>query len=113
MLGTTRRFRAHILSFFPLVDQLTSQCVQCVLYEGCVSLTPTLSLSLSLSLARSLSQAAVLGVNDPVWGEKIGAILVLSTEGASRGADAALGEIKKWMEKEVAAYKVPRVWLLQ
>ena len=55
----------------------------------------------------------MLGVNDPVWGEKIGAILVLSTEGASRGADAALGEIKKWMEREVAAYKVPRVWLLQ
>jgi hypothetical protein len=60
-----------------------------------------------------VEQAAVLGVDDAVWGEKIGAIVVLSTEGAKRGNIAALAEIKKWMEKEVATYKVPRVWLLQ
>jgi hypothetical protein len=60
-----------------------------------------------------VEQAAVLGVDDAVWGEKIGAIVVLSTEGAKRGNNAALAEIKKWVEKEVATYKVPRVWLLQ
>ena len=48
-----------------------------------------------------------------MWGEKIGAIVVLSTEGASLGGDEGLSQIKEWMEKEMASYKVPRVWLVQ
>lgn len=48
-----------------------------------------------------------------MWGEKIGAIIVLSTEGAALGTDEGLTQVREWMESKVASYKVPRTWLVQ
>jgi malonyl-CoA/methylmalonyl-CoA synthetase len=60
-----------------------------------------------------VEEAVVLGVDDEVWGEKIGAIVVLSAEAASMPSAVPQAAILEWMESEVASYKVPRVWLVQ
>lgn len=47
--------------------------------------------------------AAVTGIADPVWGSKIAAVLVLSTA-------VSEGELDAWCRRELAGYKIPRVW---
>jgi long-chain acyl-CoA synthetase len=56
----------------------------------------------------SVVEAAVIGIPDPVFGEEVGAAVVLRP-GATETAD----DIRDYLKREVAAYKYPRkVWLL-
>ena len=48
-------------------------------------------------------ECAVVGVEDPVWGERVGAALVLRA-----GGRLTLESLKNWAKDRLAAYKIPR-----
>lgn len=49
-----------------------------------------------------IEECAVVGVEDPVWGERVSAALVLKA-----GSDLTFDLFKKWSEKRLAKYKIP------
>jgi long-chain acyl-CoA synthetase len=54
----------------------------------------------------AVSEAAVVGVEDPSMGEEVGAAIVLK-----EGADADADDIRGFVKERVAAYKYPRkIW---
>ena len=50
----------------------------------------------------AIKECAVIGVEDPEWGERIGAVLILR-----RGGELTLEELRVWGKKRLAPYKVP------
>jgi malonyl-CoA/methylmalonyl-CoA synthetase len=49
-----------------------------------------------------IKECAVIGVEDPEWGERVGAALVLH-----RGQDLSLEDVRIWGKQRLAPYKVP------
>jgi malonyl-CoA/methylmalonyl-CoA synthetase len=49
-----------------------------------------------------IEECAVVGVEDPVWGERVSAALVLKA-----GKGLTLDLLKKWSEERLAKYKIP------
>jgi len=49
-----------------------------------------------------IEECAVVGVEDPVWGERVSAALVLKA-----GSDLTFDLLKKWSEERLAKYKIP------
>lgn len=54
-----------------------------------------------------VSEAAVVGMPDPIWGE-VGVAVCVAVAGASPGPD----ELREWLEPRLARYKLPRHFLL-
>jgi malonyl-CoA/methylmalonyl-CoA synthetase len=52
----------------------------------------------------SIAEVAVVGVEDPVWGERVGALIV-----ENPGNDITPGWIKGWAGRYLAPYKLPTV----
>ena len=50
----------------------------------------------------AVQECAVIGIEDPEWGERVGAALILQ-----RGEDLTLAELRTWGKKRLAPYKVP------
>jgi len=50
-----------------------------------------------------IAECAVIGVEDPVWGESVTAVIVLA-EGRSLTYEA----LKQWCKGEMSAYKIPK-----
>jgi malonyl-CoA/methylmalonyl-CoA synthetase len=50
----------------------------------------------------AIRECAVIGIEDPEWGERVGAALILQ-----RGEDITLAEIRTWGKTRLATYKVP------
>jgi malonyl-CoA/methylmalonyl-CoA synthetase len=50
----------------------------------------------------AIKECAVIGIEDPEWGERVGAALILQ-----RGEDITLAEIRTWGKTRLATYKVP------
>ena len=53
-----------------------------------------------------ISEVAVLGVPDPVWGEVGLAVCVLR-----EGADAAGVDLRSWLDGRMARYKLPKTFI--
>ena len=53
-----------------------------------------------------ISEAAVLGIPDPVWGEVGIAVCV-----AREGADVAGIDLKSWLDGRMARYKLPKTFV--
>jgi len=51
-----------------------------------------------------ITDAAVLGVEDPTWGQKVAAVLVLRSGSPKMG----LEEVKKWVSDKLPSYQAPR-----
>ena len=51
---------------------------------------------------RDIKECAVVGVEDPEWGERVCAAVVLKTNGS-----LTLRELRNWAKEQIAAYKVP------
>jgi len=51
----------------------------------------------------AIAECAVVGVEDPDWGERICVAVELSS-----GAELELGELQRWAKERLAPYKVPR-----
>ncbi len=49
-----------------------------------------------------IKECAVVGLEDPEWGERVCAAVVLKTNGP-----LTLGELRNWAKEQIAAYKVP------
>ena len=49
-----------------------------------------------------IEECAVVGVEDPVWGERVSAALVLKA-----GKGLTFDSLKKWSEERLAKYKIP------
>ena len=49
-----------------------------------------------------VEECAVVGVEDPVWGERVGAALVIRP-----GSHLTLGSIMRWAKDRLASYKIP------
>ncbi|MBE0642836.1 MAG: o-succinylbenzoate--CoA ligase [Bacteroidetes bacterium] len=52
----------------------------------------------------AVHETAVTGVEDADWGQKIAAAIVCH-------ADLTVAELEDWCRREMAGYKIPRVWL--
>ena len=50
----------------------------------------------------AIKECAVVGIEDPEWGERVGAALILES-----GEDLNLAELRSWGKKRLAPYKVP------
>jgi malonyl-CoA/methylmalonyl-CoA synthetase len=50
----------------------------------------------------ALKECAVIGIEDPEWGERVAAALILQS-----GEDLTLEELRTWGKKRLAPYKVP------
>jgi malonyl-CoA/methylmalonyl-CoA synthetase len=50
----------------------------------------------------AIKECAVMGIEDPEWGERVGAALILQ-----RGEDLTLEELRTWGKRRLAPYKVP------
>jgi malonyl-CoA/methylmalonyl-CoA synthetase len=50
----------------------------------------------------AIKECAVIGIEDPEWGERVGAALILQ-----RGKELTLAELRTWGKKRLAPYKVP------
>jgi malonyl-CoA/methylmalonyl-CoA synthetase len=50
----------------------------------------------------AIKECAVIGIEDPEWGERVGAALILQ-----RGEDLTLEELRTWGKRRLAPYKVP------
>ena len=61
----------------------------------------------ALSSFPGVLQAAVVGVPDPIWGERVHAVVV--------GAPGAVSEsdLREHAREQIAAYKVPKTWTIQ
>ena len=53
-----------------------------------------------------VNDVAVMGLNDPIWGQRVFALLVLKTHHASR---FNLNEFKAWCRASLPKYQVPSV----
>jgi len=51
-----------------------------------------------------ITDAAVLGVEDPTWGQKVAAVLVLRSGSPKMGVE----EVKKWVSDKLPSYQAPR-----
>ena len=51
----------------------------------------------------AIAECAVVGVNDPEWGERVSAAVELR-----EGRSLSLDELQRWARTELAAYKVPK-----
>ncbi len=49
----------------------------------------------------------MVGIPDEEWGELIGASLILADQSVS------IDSVKKWMKDKIAAYKLPRKYIVQ
>lgn len=52
----------------------------------------------------NIAEAAVVGIADPTWGERVGAAVVFKNE-------APFEQIADFLKPRLADYKIPRVWL--
>ena len=50
----------------------------------------------------AIKECAVIGIDDPEWGERVGAALILQS-----GGDLTLAELRTWGKTRLAPYKVP------
>ncbi|UCG21739.1 MAG: acyl-CoA synthetase [Deltaproteobacteria bacterium] len=50
----------------------------------------------------AIKECAVVGIEDPEWGERVGAALILES-----GEDLTLAELRTWGKRRLAPYKVP------
>ena len=50
----------------------------------------------------SIRDCAVVGLADPEWGQRVGAVVVLRA-----GTELALEELRTWAKERLATYKVP------
>jgi malonyl-CoA/methylmalonyl-CoA synthetase len=50
----------------------------------------------------AIKECAVIGIEDPEWGERVGAALILQS-----GEDLNLAELRTWGKRRLAPYKVP------
>jgi len=50
----------------------------------------------------AIKECAVIGIEDPEWGERVGAALILQS-----GEDLKLAELRTWGKRRLAPYKVP------
>ena len=55
----------------------------------------------------AVSECAVVGVEDPEWGERVAAAIV-----PSQGSDLDLESLRSWGKERLATYKVPSCLLL-
>jgi malonyl-CoA/methylmalonyl-CoA synthetase len=49
-----------------------------------------------------IKECAVVGVEDPEWGERVSAALILK-----QGKDLSLASLRRWAKEQLASYKVP------
>lgn len=54
-----------------------------------------------------IKECAVVGLEDPEWGERVGAAVVLN-----QGSDLTLGSLRQWARERLAVYKIPTQMLL-
>jgi acyl-CoA synthetase (AMP-forming)/AMP-acid ligase II len=57
----------------------------------------------AITLHPAVAQCAVVGVPDPVWGERVHAVLVLQP-----GAELSHEELREYCRQHIAGYKLPR-----
>jgi malonyl-CoA/methylmalonyl-CoA synthetase len=50
----------------------------------------------------AIKECAVIGIEDPEWGERVGAALILQS-----GEDLKLAELRTWGKRRLAPHKVP------
>jgi malonyl-CoA/methylmalonyl-CoA synthetase len=55
----------------------------------------------------AVSECAVVGIEDPEWGERVGAAVVLEP-----GAELTLESLRQWSRERLAVYKAPSRLLL-
>jgi malonyl-CoA/methylmalonyl-CoA synthetase len=55
----------------------------------------------------AVKDCAVVGVDDPEWGERVCTAVVAASTTQSDSADS----LKEWLAERIAAYKVPRRWM--
>ena len=55
----------------------------------------------------AVKDCGVVGIPDEEWGELIGASLILADQSVS------IDSVKKWMKDKIAAYKLPRKYIVQ
>jgi len=60
-----------------------------------------------------VSDVAVLGVPDEIWGESVLAVVVPSASVLESGEGLAAEQLRSWMKERVASYKVPKRVLLR
>ena len=61
----------------------------------------------ALSSFPAVAQAAVVGVADPTWGERVHAFVVVGDEQVSES------QLREHVRAQIAAYKVPKTWTIQ
>ena len=54
-----------------------------------------------------VAQAAVVGVTDPIWGERVHAFVVGDPDQVSEA------DLSEHARSQIAAYKVPKTWTIQ
>jgi malonyl-CoA/methylmalonyl-CoA synthetase len=52
----------------------------------------------------TVADCAVVGIEDPEWGERVSAAIVRSVDGATAES------LRDWLSERIAPYKVPRRW---
>ncbi|MBU6374990.1 MAG: acyl-CoA synthetase [Bdellovibrionales bacterium] len=62
-----------------------------------------LEIEAELRVHPAVMDAAVVGVPDSEWGEKVAAALVVR-------AGTTIEQVEQWLKERLAAYKVPRLW---